>query len=123
MTGPPAVEAVLCQCFPAYPRIDPRLPMRRRHLGTLRGDGTVTSNGGEKARVHYDLEDYQEESEASPPGSPGEAILGLREIRGVVSPVRFFGEYELLLELEDGRRLEFHYTNSRGSIAMSRWIG
>jgi hypothetical protein len=97
--------------------------MRLRHIETLRGNGTVVSNAGERVTVRYELEIYQEEAKASAPTEPRTPILGLREIVGVVLPVSFFHEHELLLEFEDGRKLTFRYLNRRGSIALSQWIG
>lgn len=94
-----------------------------RHVERVNGRGTVTSNSGERVAVRYDLNVYQDEIHAGTLAKPGATIPGLNEITGVIQPVRFFGENGLLLEMEDGRKLKFFFTDSTGSIALNSWIG
>ena len=93
-----------------------------RHIERMNGRGTVTSNSGEQVAARYDLDVYQDEIHAGTLVNPGATIPGLKEITGVIQPVRFFGENGLLLEMEDGRKLKFFFTDSRGSIALNSWI-
>jgi hypothetical protein len=44
-------------------------------------------------------------------------IPGMKSIEGRVSPVRFFGDPDLTLELQDGRKLRFFFKDMHGSIA------
>jgi hypothetical protein len=94
-----------------------------QHIENMNGRGTVTSNIGEEIAVRYDLHVYQDEIHPGTLANPGATLPGLKEITGVIQPVRFFGENGLLLEMADGRRLKFFFTDSRGSIALNSWIG
>lgn len=94
-----------------------------RHLETMNGRGIMTSNAGEQVAVGYELHVYQDEIHAGTLDNPGAALPGLKEIRGTVQPVRFFGENGLTLEMEDGRKLKFFFTVTQGSIAPNSWIG
>jgi hypothetical protein len=88
----------------------------------MNGRGTVTSRSGETVAVRYDVHVYQQ-IRAGTQENPHGTIPGLKKINGVVQPVRFLGENSLLLEMEDGRKLTFAFTNNRGSIALNSWIG
>ena len=94
-----------------------------RHLETMKGHRTMTSNAGEQVRVQYELHVYQEEIDAGGLNNPGATIPGMKEIRGTVQPVRFFGENGLTLEMQDGRKLKFFFSDTHGSIALNSWIG
>lgn len=94
-----------------------------RHVETIKGHGTMTSNAGEQLEVRYELHVYQDEIPAGTLDNPGGTIPGLKEIRGTIQPVRFFGENGLTLEMEDGRKLKFFFTDMHGSIALNSWIG
>jgi len=88
-----------------------------RHLETIRGRGTMTSNSGEKVPVTYDLSVDQEQIRAGSLNDPTATIPGLKRVSGTVLPVRFFGENGLQLEMEDRRKLRFFFTDMHGSIA------
>jgi len=94
-----------------------------RHLETMKGRGTMTSNAGEKVAVRYELHAYQNEIDAGSLNNPGATIPGMKRITGTVQPVSFFGENGLTLEMEDGRKLKFFFTDTAGSIALNSWIG
>jgi hypothetical protein len=94
-----------------------------RHIDTMKGKGTVTSNNGKKVAVQYELSVYQDEIPAGNLLDPHATIPGLKTVRGSVSPVCFFGENGLLLEMQDGRKLKFFFSDSQGSIALNHWIG
>ena len=94
-----------------------------RHIETMKGRGTMTSNSGEQVAVRYELHAYQDEVHAGTLANPGATIPRMREIRGTVQPVRFFGENGLTLEMQDGRKLRFFFTDTHGSIALNSWIG
>ena len=94
-----------------------------RHLETMKGRGTMTSNAGERVAVQYELKVYQNEIDAGSLNNPGATIPGMKRITGTVQPVRFFGENGLTLEMQDGRKLKFFFTDSHGSIALNSWIG
>jgi hypothetical protein len=56
-------------------------------------------------------------------GNPHATIPGLKDVRGSVTPVCFFGENDLTLAMKDGRRLKFFFTDGVGTIALGSWIG
>ena len=99
------------------------LDTRMKHIETLKGIGTVTSSQGQPEPVNYELHIYQQEVPAATLDDPHATIPGLKEIRGRIDPVCFFGENGLTLEMQDGRKLQFFFTSSEGSIALNRWIG
>jgi len=88
----------------------------------MKGSGTVTSGGGERVAVQYELHVYQKEIPAGNLLDPNSTIPGLKRYEGWVSPVCFFGENGLLLEMQDGRKLKFFFTDGNGSIALNQWI-
>lgn len=94
-----------------------------RHLETMKGRGTVTANNGDQFGAQYELRVYQDEIDAGSLNNPGATIPGMKTIQGVVQPVRFFGENGLTLEMQDGRKLKFLFTDTHGSIALNSWIG
>ena len=94
-----------------------------RHLETMNGRGTVESNTGEQAAVHYELHVYQDEIPAGNLVEGRATIPGLKQIQGMVQPVCFFGENGLTLEMQDRRKLKFFFTDTHGSIALNSWIG
>jgi hypothetical protein len=87
------------------------------------GRGTVTSSRGEQKPVQYDLHAYQEEISAGTLENPNATISGAQDIRGRVDPVCFFGDRDLTLEMKDGRKMTFLFTDKRGTIALGAWIG
>jgi len=97
--------------------------MRQQLLETMKGKGTVRSNGGEQVPVQYEVNVYQDQIPIKTLAGPPSTIPGLKEYRGVVRPVCFFAESGLLLEMQDGRKLKFFFKNTQGSIAMNEWIG
>jgi hypothetical protein len=86
-----------------------------RHIETIRGKGIVTSNGGEQA-VQHELEIYQDDIRVRTREDPNGSIPGMKSIRGWIKPICFFGEDTLVLTMQDGRKLPFFFTDSRGSI-------
>jgi hypothetical protein len=99
------------------------LDTRMKHIETLRGIGTVTSNAGQQVPVNYELHVYQQEIPAGTMDNPHATVPGLKEIRGRIEPVCFFGENGLALQMQDKRKILFFFTDMRGSIALNRWIG
>ena len=89
----------------------------------MKGNGTVTANNGEQVAVRYEVHVYQDQIPIRTMSDPQTIMPGSKEYRGVIQPVRFFGENGLTLEMKDGRKLKFSFTNSRGSIALNEWIG
>jgi hypothetical protein len=47
----------------------------------------------------------------------------MKTVQGVIQPVCFFGENGLTLEMQDGRKPKFFFSDSQGSIALNSWIG
>ena len=70
-----------------------------QHIETMKGQGTTTSNSGEKVPVRYELHVYQEQIPAGSLQDPHATVPGVKEIRGTGLPVRFFGEKGLLPEM------------------------
>jgi hypothetical protein len=93
-----------------------------QHIETMTGNGTVTSDTGERVAVKYDINVYQDEIPAGNMLNPHATVPGMKEFHGNVWPVCFFGK-TVLLEMQDGRKMRFFFTNVRGSIALSQWIG
>jgi hypothetical protein len=94
-----------------------------RHVETMKGSGTVTPSSGEAVAVRYELHVYQKEIPAGTLANPHATIPGMKEIQGRIQPVCFFGEDGLLLQMQDGRKLKFFFTDSSGAIALNQWIG
>ena len=81
-----------------------------------RGQGRVCWENGEFIRdTKYDLQVLQEVHEM-----PSEGVPGLKRIEGTIElgelDLHLVGE-PLVLHLEDGRRLDFFYTDLNGTIA------
>jgi hypothetical protein len=93
-----------------------------RHIETIEGNGTVTTNTGERVGVHYTLNVFQKDIPATSHSNPFGSASGMKEIHGHVEPVGFFGQI-LTLEMQDGRKLKFFFTDGRGSISASGgWV-
>jgi len=99
------------------------LDTRMEHIEMLKGVGTVTSGNGERVAVTYELHIYEERIPVGTMDDPHATMPGLKEIRGRIEPVCFFGENALVLELQDKRKLLFFFKDEQGSIALNRWIG
>lgn len=100
------------------------LDTHMRQIETMKGKGTVTSRDGtQQVSVQYELHLYQQEIPAGTLADPTATLPGLKEIRGHVKPVCFFGQNGLTLQMQDGRKLQFFFTDTEGSIALNRWIG
>jgi hypothetical protein len=85
-----------------------------RVLERLQGKGVAVSSSGKRVAVEYWLEVVQEEIKAG--SKVGDSVIpGKRSIRGRVLPIVSMEEV-LTLETSDGRKLEFIYTDGRGSI-------
>jgi len=87
-----------------------------KHVETMRGNGTVTAKSGQTTAVRYELRVYQEEIPCGTLDNPHATIPGLKTIQGVVEPVCFLGENDLLLTMQDGRKLKFFFTDQKGSV-------
>jgi hypothetical protein len=94
-----------------------------RHVETMNGSGTVTSGSGEQKPVRYEIDVYQEQIPVGSMTNPGATIPGLKDIRGRVEPVCFFGDGDLTLQMRDGRKMKFFFTDGRGTISLRSWIG
>ena len=93
-----------------------------RCLETMKGSGIVTANDGQQVPVRYELSVYQHEIPAGSMEDPDAKISGLKEVRGTIDPVCFFGEV-LTLEMQDRRKIKFMFTDMMGTIALNAWIG
>src|SRR6266487_1502335 len=82
-----------------------------RHIERLDGSGTVTSSRGDQKPVRYDVHIYQEEISVGSLENPNATIPGMKDIRGGVDPVCFFGDKDLTLEMKDGRKVKFFFTH------------
>lgn len=91
---------------------------RTRELERLSGRGVVTEETGKTYAATYDLSRTQDELYD---GSGGPPIPTTRDIRGRVLPVTSFEGYKIL-QMADGRKFKFFYTDSDGSIALNQWI-
>jgi hypothetical protein len=88
----------------------------------VHGKGTVTASS-ESSRVTYDLVFFRDQLKTTALGSGYSSIpSGVERIRGRVLPVCFGLGENLTLEMEDGRKLSFFYTDSGGAISFSGWI-
>jgi hypothetical protein len=87
-----------------------------RHIETMKGIATVTSNGEEQVAVQYELHVYQDDIPADNLIDPHATIPGMKSIERWVSPVRFFGENGLTLEMQDGRKLKFFFQGSADMV-------
>ena len=88
-----------------------------RKVETMNGRGTVQDSDGESVQVQYELDVYQEDLPAGTPrNNPHTTVPGMKEVRGIVTPVCFFGADKLLLTMQDGRRLRFFFTDTHGSV-------
>jgi hypothetical protein len=94
-----------------------------RHVERMNGTGIVTSESGDQKPVQYDLHVYQEEISVATLENPKAIIQGMKDIRGRVDPVCFFGDSDLTLEMKDQRRMKFFFTDRRGTIALNCWMG
>ena len=81
-------------------------------LETHSGVGTLAAENGELERVHYQVLVHQQEIPVKPFG----AIPGLKSITGSINPVYFLGRGELILTLQDGKRLRLFVNDSYGSV-------
>lgn len=96
-----------------------------KHVETLAGMGTVTTADGRQVRVEYELDVLQDEVYVGA-GSP--PLPGMKEITGRVTALdsaRAIGVFSdiLTLEMADGRKLRFFFTNGHGDIALNQWLG
>jgi len=87
-----------------------------RLIQTIRGDGFIVQPNGEERATRYELQIYESQISARHQGDPTASFPGLKSIRGHVSAVHWFGVDGLVLRMEDGRKLRFHFKNSGGSI-------
>ncbi|MDO8682603.1 MAG: hypothetical protein Q7N50_03885 [Armatimonadota bacterium] len=93
-----------------------------RHIETMKGNGTVTTDDGQEVVVCYKLDVYQREMQSSAlKDSYTSPVLGLKHCEGTIEPVCFFGQ-TLTLEMEDGRKLRFFFKDTSGTIALIEWI-
>ena len=94
--------------------------MRTRELERMRGRGVVTEdNTGKMYPATYDLCRTQNVVDLGPDEPP---LPTTRNVVGCILPVNSFEGYKTL-QMEDGRKFKFFYSNSDGSIALNQWIG
>src|SRR5262245_59994327 len=86
------------------------------HFEIWVGEGSVLSNTGQREPVRHVVHTYQMESQVGTREDPHEAIPGALVIQGGIHPVCFMGQAGLILEMQDGRRFRFDYTDMHGSI-------
>jgi hypothetical protein len=89
---------------------------------TMKGRGMVTSPSGEKVPVTYNLRVDQKQIHAGSLNDATATIPGMKTISGTVLLVHSFGVNGLLLEMEDGRRVRFFFTDMHGSMATNGGI-
>ena len=92
-----------------------------RHIETMRGRGTATAPNGQSQAVSYELDVYQDQIRAGSFDNPSATIPGMKQITGRVSPVCFFGQNDVELFMEDGRKMKFFFTDTTGAISFSGW--
>jgi hypothetical protein len=92
---------------------------RTRELEQMSGHGVVTEETGKTYAATYDLSRTQDELYD---GSGDPPIRTSKNIIGRVLPVVSFDGFKTL-QMDDGRRFKFFYSNSDGSIALNQWIG
>jgi len=82
-----------------------------RRIETLSGNGTVTPADGKPVRVRYTLNILQEEINVGTGTIPG-----LKSIHGAVRPFCGALRERLTLRMEDGRTVDFFFTDMNGSV-------
>ena len=76
------------------------------------GTGVVLDSNHQQKVVYYRL--YLDQEQISTP--PARKSPRRNTIRGVVQPVCFFDDTNLTLQMQDGRKVKFFFTDSAGSI-------
>ena len=84
-----------------------------KELETLVGNGTVTTpSDGNLVNVGYRLTIYQNEIS----NGLGGTIPGLQAIRGVIKPHCGVHREKLTLQMKDGRKIAFVFTDPGGNV-------
>jgi hypothetical protein len=95
-------------------------------LEFLQGTGIVTAPNGEGIRAKYDLQITLDDPEGETGGVP---VVRYKHISGHVwseiDPyfVSAHARKIMMLQMEDGRKLNFFHREMDGSIGLSKWIG
>jgi hypothetical protein len=84
----------------------------------MKGTGSVTSKNGETP-VQYELEVWEEQISTPLMDNPSASVPGMQRIQGWVRPVCCTLGEVASLEMQDGRKVKFRYTNLSGAIAVS----
>jgi hypothetical protein len=69
-------------------------------------------------RFRSQLEAYETEI---PVGSH-QTIPGTKHMTGRIKPVCFFGQNGVVLQMQDGRKMKFFFTDMTGTIGFSGWV-
>lgn len=86
--------------------------MPRRVIESLVGDGDVYAGDVLLRRTHYDLALWIDDAD----GDRAVHVDGHIDIAGIGEALVLAGPDQLLLQLQDGRRLPFRLTGTGGSI-------
>ena len=102
------------------------MPVKTKILERPRGKGTLLRGDAIVTEAPYDLTLSQTIHVVSTLDGHTEEVEGLREVTGALRMEPFLavslaGE-ELVLQLEDGRRLPIFIINNRGKIAARGWF-
>ena len=89
-----------------------------RRIQTLEGNGTVTPADQKSIAVRYRLDVWQKEI----PDGRGGTIPGLKSITGSVRPFCGAMREKLTLRMEDGRTVDFFFTDGNGSVTATGGI-
>jgi len=93
-----------------------------KHVEEMIGNGTAIVDSGERIAVQYCLEVMQEQIPAASLDDPTAIVPGPKNIVGWIRPVCHFGDI-LTLQMDDGRKLKFFFTDMQGNIALNKWVG
>jgi hypothetical protein len=81
-------------------------------IKTLEGNGTVTPADQKSIAVRYRLDVWQKEI----PDGLGGTIPGMKSITGSIRPFCGSQLEKLTLRMEDGRTVDFFFTDGNGSV-------
>jgi hypothetical protein len=87
-------------------------------IRTLNGNGTVTPADGKSVAVRYQLEIWQKDI----PDGLGGTIPGMKSINGSIRPFCGALREKLTLRMEDGRTVDFFFTDTNGSVTATGGI-
>jgi hypothetical protein len=93
-----------------------------RHLETIKGQGTMTSNAGEQVAVRYELHVYQDEIHAGTQDNPGGTIPGMKNIRGKGATCALFRREWSDPGNARWPQVEVFFTDLHGAMTVNSWI-